>query len=297
MRALILVVFLPVYMLFAGEANLACDRHTVFTFAEQLLASRAYKEASLEYLRYLRYFPDDTLNPSIQFRLAYCYERQGKLIKARREYLSLINNYEKGPLREFAIYRWLLTYYIAGEYDSLLTLIDESGAEHEHAKLKQALEYLRIWAYFDQLKLEDARRLLEAQSKADNFLSPSMSYLLSKTRQVRYLPRKSPLLSGFLSTIVPGLGQGYCERWGDAFYSFVLSVGGIGSAYYFWDRDRGFSLLTGTIGLFFYLGNIYGAIGSAILYNEEKGDDFVRKAHAEIPQPPEEILRGDINDQ
>ena len=159
------------------------------------------------------------------------------------------------------------------------------------------MDYLKIWSYFDRLEFDTTRQLLEKQNLEGNFLSPSINYLSSKTRQVEFLPQKSPVLSGLFSAVVPGLGQGYCERWGDALYSFVLSVGGLASSYYFWDRDRKFAIFTGTLGSFFYLGNIYGGIGAAILYNKNKKDEYIRKAHQEIPQPPEEILKGDINEQ
>ncbi|MBI4723183.1 MAG: hypothetical protein HY769_09375 [Candidatus Stahlbacteria bacterium] len=84
------------------------------------------------------------------------------------------------------------------------------------------------------------------------------------------LPHKSPLVAGLLSTIVPGSGRIYSNRWGDGVFAFLFTVGSFALAHHYYSADNhiaaiGFSGL----GVLFYLGDIYGSCESAKLYNEK----------------------------
>jgi len=89
------------------------------------------------------------------------------------------------------------------------------------------------------------------------------------------LGHRSPLFSAGLSTVLPGAGQAYCGRWGDAWQS--LSVTGLflgTSAYYlFFSTDTSTAntvkgVVTASLGGLFWLGNIYGALNAALDYND-----------------------------
>ena len=99
------------------------------------------------------------------------------------------------------------------------------------------------------------------------------------------LSTRSPFLAGFLSTIVPGAGRLYIGRVGDAFTSLLL-VGLTGwQTYEGFRRDgiasaKGWTL--GTLGSIFYVGNIYGSVISARIYNREITEDFLSGLSIEL---------------
>jgi TM2 domain-containing membrane protein YozV len=86
---------------------------------------------------------------------------------------------------------------------------------------------------------------------------------------------RSLLFSASLSTILPGAGQVYCGRWGDAWQSFSVTAVFAGAAvyYFFFSSDTSTGntvkgVVTASLGGLFWLANIYGAANAALDYNE-----------------------------
>ncbi len=86
---------------------------------------------------------------------------------------------------------------------------------------------------------------------------------------------RSPFLSAGLSTLLPGAGQAYCGRWGDAWQSFSVTVLFAGAAAYYFLLSPDTSAVntvkgtvTASLGGLFWLANIYGAANSALDYND-----------------------------
>jgi hypothetical protein len=119
----------------------------------------------------------------------------------------------------------------------------------------------------------------------------SIHYMISKSRQGENLSSKNPFIAGTLSAIVPGLGRAYCNRWGDAAFSFLAVGVTILPAIYFYEEDRTFSIATGIAGLFFYGGNVYGSAQGAHNYNHNQHDEFYRVTVDGVPFPPSSIER------
>ncbi len=91
---------------------------------------------------------------------------------------------------------------------------------------------------------------------------------------------RSPLLAGILSMIIPGMGRVYTKRYGDGFYSFVLTAGTGALSYYYYQYEKkktaaiAFSLLSFS----FYTGDIYGSIVSAMRFNYLHRIGFIHKS-------------------
>lgn len=84
--------------------------------------------------------------------------------------------------------------------------------------------------------------------------------------------KKSPFVAGMLSALVPGLGKIYAGAYGEGVSSFLLigSLGAITAEN--WIRNGVLNwktLVFGTIGMVFYIGNIYGSISSVKIYYED----------------------------
>jgi hypothetical protein len=96
------------------------------------------------------------------------------------------------------------------------------------------------------------------------------------------IARRSPFLSAALSTVIPGLGQTYCGRAGDGFFSFALVATAAAASYYYWskpeqDRDHiKFAIVAG-LGTVFHLGNIYGAAIAGRDYNRRQRRDYLAR--------------------
>jgi TM2 domain-containing membrane protein YozV len=86
---------------------------------------------------------------------------------------------------------------------------------------------------------------------------------------------KSPALAGILSAVIPGSGKMYVGEWGDGITGLLITGLFAFLAYDNFKADHTTRawIFTG-IGAFFYVGNIYGSIASAQIFNAKIDFDF-----------------------
>lgn len=153
----------------------------------------------------------------------------------------------------------------AGNYQQALTTLQklppDSIASHQQLiNTSRAGNYLLLRDYkkFDSIS--------KTFSSQDYRINPSQEQLLKSAADVKKQKRKSPLVAGCLSAVVPGLGKFYAGKRGAglaAFASCTALALVTGESYY---RSRSFKnpafITFGTIFVFFYTGNIYGSVFS-----------------------------------
>ncbi|MCE9598333.1 MAG: hypothetical protein K8S54_10235 [Spirochaetia bacterium] len=106
------------------------------------------------------------------------------------------------------------------------------------------------------------------------------SQTLTEMQKFEQLPRKSVLLAAGLSSILPGSGQIYSGHVADGISSFAFTSVVCGSAAYMNHLETKAksshtgSIVTGLLGLGFYLVNITGAVASAQRYNNYQERKF-----------------------
>ena len=112
--------------------------------------------------------------------------------------------------------------------------------------------------------------------------------IAGKHRRHRACFRESRLiLAGMLSAALPGSGQFYVGRRGDAWLAFILNglfVAGIVEA-----LNEGRPEVAGVLGLFeagWYAGNIYGAINGARKHNLHRARRFIQEMEDQFPYEP-----------
>ncbi len=183
------------------------------------------------------------------------------------------------------------------------------------------LDYLRGWACYATRRLAEASRAFDRvpagspwYDKSLFFSAASKAYLgdyagaeaqlqgyggpyadlrqsqladLAVLRGPDNFPSKSPWVAAGLSALVPGLGRVYTHQYGVAVES-LLVCGGFAAITVENYRHYGpiwSTILFGTLGSLFYLGNIYGSYLSVELYNERMRDaqDTAVLLHMHIP--------------
>ncbi len=263
-----------------GDTVCAYGKNEILSFADQLYSLGEYDRAAVEYLRFAFLYPEDPCADAALFKAGLCREKSGNYRMARKIY-SLLAQSPQQKSQEFGTYRLALTYLLEDKFDSALVYVDT-------VRNFGAGQYLRGWILLGEQKYRDALEIFSKISdKSDSSdVSGSIDYLITRARQGEKLPRRSPFVAGMLSAIVPGLGRGYCGRWGDAFFSFVVVGAPAGLAYATYEKDKTFSAVMATFAAFFYLGNIYGSAKGAKIYNIEKRQEFWYTTWDEVPHPP-----------
>ena len=257
----------------------------VLKFANHLYEQGDYLRAVNEYQRYLYYQPEDS--NKIQYRIALCYRLGGKPEQAIQIFSSFLEKSEDNELISNSYYQIGASYFLMEDYEKTTSYF-ASSIEHIRDNRLRAESQQLIG-----LSLLKQQKWLEAEKSFKEILNSDIGEIGRKAKVYnefalggRQLPRRSPLLAGLFSTVLPGAGRLYTGRIGDALNSvFIIGVTGW-QAYDGFNRDgpssiKGWTL--GTICGIFYVGNIYGSAISARVFNDRIADEYLATLYIELP--------------
>ncbi len=218
----------------------------------------------------------------IQNKLALTYLQTGKPMDSL-PYLEGSKDYSSRLLQLYAFMRSGMQRSVHDEYQAIEAMPDLSDHDRSYAKMLFGTLYLEQGEY-DAAKEFYARIQKESE---DPLIRSSAGGVINDVMKYQEKPRKSLLLAGSLSALLPGAGQIYSDHTADGitafFYNFVF-LGGAAGFYSLENRahrPHTLSLISGGIGLFFYIANITGGIASAKRYNifqERQLQEKVRKS-------------------
>ena len=285
---IVLIISLSTTFLSGIAAEEAIEYYTpenVLKFADFLYAQGDYLRAADEYQRYLFYKLQDT--DQIHYRIAVSYRFGGKTEQALQGFETLLRTAPKSQFAGRAYYQIGATYFLQGQFERSVQFLGEvlpritDTRQHAEAEQLIGLSYLKQkrWseasAVFKTLQASDVLSIREKAVVYHDYAEKGAG-----------LATRSPFLAGILSTIVPGAGRLYTGRLGDALTS-LFTVGFTGwQAYDGFRRDgissaKGWTL--GTLCGIFYVGNIYGSVISARVYNRHVTDEFLATLTVELP--------------
>ncbi len=254
-------------------------------FADFLYEQGDYLRAAGEYERYLFYQPQES--EQIRYRIALCYRFAGQTEQALQNFQMLLQMHPEGRFMSRVYYQIGATYFLTDRFEQTALFLHETLPHITDTRQHAEAEQLIGLSYLMQKQWSEAGEIFKTLrgSEVTSVIQKAIVYHDYAERGAR-LPTRSPLLAGILSTIVPGAGRLYTERLGDALTSlFMVSLTGW-QAYDGFQRD-GFSSVKGwtlgTISSIFYVGNIYGSVIAARVYNRRVTDEFLATLSIELP--------------
>lgn len=275
MRGLVLLLLCG--LLFCGNAVFAEDMaiKKMLSFADSLFEQGDDDRAITEYERAIFFHPDHPLAKTARFQIAFSYFKGDKLDEAIKQFRALAHDYPKEDVGKKSLFMVGEAYYRKRDY-ARATEVFETFIE-AYPDDKRA-DRARIKIGWSNLRQADWQEAVEEFQKlpAESPLRKQAEGLAAEAKKYPDIPRKSPALAGGLSAVLPGSGQLYIERPGDAAASFLLNTAFIlATAEAYHHRNY----VTGGILLFFesgwYLGNIYNAVNGAHKYNRRSEQQFM----------------------
>ena len=268
---LIILVFLS-HNSFAKEKQLIITSGMQYAYAQKLFTQKDYDTAIIEFKRFIHFFPDSEDLDQAQFDIAVCLFNLKKYHDAARAFNEIILAGKENEITKKAFFY---------QSDAFMNVGNTGYAQivmQNYLKLVEDLQTKdKIYFNLAKIHLTEARKgKSDSLTLASEYLSKMSPSGADKYHTDQYLdlifkarnaPEKNPTAAG-LFAIIPGGGFLYCERYHDAFITFLLNTGLIFSAYKAWDNDN--KALAGVIAFVetgFYTGNIYGSISSAHKYN------------------------------
>jgi TM2 domain-containing membrane protein YozV len=255
---------------FPAQAMDATRPAPLLGLAARLRTVGSHEACAVEALRHAHQHPDDPAERERGFeRAALCLSFAGRFADARRLMLTLDPLGER--ITDQGRLRLCLTeVFLPGIGAHACDRPAGPGASRAarlaaHTPIMRALHAGR-W--------QEARgRLTGAPNDADRDASTWLASDRAHLRRYDELPRKSPLVAGALSALVPGLGRVYLGRWQDAILSFLLVGATSGLAAHGFVHDGTSSVrgwIMGSTAAVFYVGNVYGSAVGAIVQRRER---------------------------
>jgi hypothetical protein len=199
----------------------------------------------------------------------------------------LLRTHPNSGLASRSYYQIGATYFLTDQFEQSARFLREALPHIIDTRQQAEAEQLIGLSYLMQKQWSEAGKVFKTL-QGSNVASVSQKAIVyhNFAEAGAQLPTRSPFLAGVLSTIVPGAGRLYTGRLGDALTSlFTVTLTGW-QAYDGFRRDglssvKGWTL--GTLSGIFYVGNIYGSVISARVYNRHVADEFLTTLSVELP--------------
>ena len=285
---LMLIILLNLILLDSLYSEESFDYYTpenIRKFADYLFEQGDYIRATDEYQRYLFYQPKD--NEAIRYKIALCFRLGGNQEKSIQEFQKLIKQSSNHNIVSSGYFQIGVSYFLLEQYGKSAEYLEKSLPHISDGRYHAEAEQVIGLSTLMQRKWESAEVIFKRLQHSDVIEVREKASIYNKYAiQGKHLPRRSPLLAGLMSTVVPGSGRLYTGRINDALTS-LITVGITGwQAYDGFHRDglssvKGWTL--GTLSGIFYLGNIYGSVISAHVYNEHVSEEFLSTLYVTLP--------------
>lgn len=257
----------------------------IYRFAYYLYKEGDYLRAANEFQRYLFIFDSIPVNgDSIFYIIGLCYRLAGVYPKAIDYFQRVIENYRSSLLLPNCYYQIALIYYLNKEYDKSIRFINSHRSLTNQNDIKLKMDQLIVFNYILEKKWDHAVSFinnLDTATKKDSIIFQLVNYI----EEWKKLPRKNEFLAGLFSSIIPGTGKVYCNRGWDGFFSLITIGTMCWQAYNGFRKEGTKSIkgwIFGSVATIFYVGNIYGSVVAAKIYNEEKEEKFFSKIKLSI---------------
>lgn len=230
-------------------------------FADYLFCGKDYLRAINEYEKYLSVVDDD----SVHFKVAIGYSAINDQSNAYKKFSSIKISSSFYELSRIEILKSLYLQKIDSSYFLYADLLinSQSPFSNNAYRLKNS-SLLLIKNDLPEKEIFLIPFENEEKNKLSNF------YDLKKNPLY-----KSEVWAGVLSAIIPGAGKIYTQEYGDGITAFILTGLFAYLAYTNFDHDHPTRAWIFTaIGAGFYVGNIYGSVASAQIFNARVNFEF-----------------------
>jgi len=254
----------------AVERELTLSDEVLFRTGHAFQNEREYYRAITEYKRLLILFPESDKAEDAYFNIGMAYLKGEEYESAATAFGSLRQKFPEGKyaaqshLYEGLSYRKLKKYKEAvGQFDMITETFSHEG-EAPKALVAKSLIALEV-NDLARMKSELERIIREYP---DHNESHNAGRSLALAQSLEQRPKKSTVLAGSMSAILPGSGYLYAGNYGDglmAFFVNTLFIAGTVTAVN--QHNYPTAYIVGGFGLPFYIGNIYGSANAARKWN------------------------------
>ncbi len=277
-----------------AEKEILVTSDEQFLYAEDCFSKEDYIHAASEFKRFVFFFPKDERKELANYKAGLSLYRSGKYQEAIQFFHQFQEEYGDTPFSRNASFLIARSYLALDRKGDAIISLNNLTMLTKDIRTQDIAYYELGWIWLEQpsyrLSIEENEKHATGYLKkvsAEGYEELKIADLENELQKYEALSQKNPIMAGGFS-IVPGLGQLYCERYQDSVTAFLLNVALGIAAYEAFDHEN-YALggLISTVGFGFYAGNIYGAVSSAHKYNRDQRMNFIellkQKTRIQIP--------------
>jgi TolA-binding protein/TM2 domain-containing membrane protein YozV len=246
-------------------------------FANHLYQAGDYYRAITEYERFAFTYPDHPTVKLARYQIAMSYYMGQRWDQAADRYRSLFELYPNEETGKRSLFMLGEVYLAQKDYLRAIPVfkayLDAYPDDDRRDAARIQIGRCQLWQREWRLAEETFR-----SNGPDSPLFPQSQGLAAGARGFPLIPKKSPILAGTLSAILPGAGQFYIGRNTDAVISFLLNsifIWGAAESFHNGNNVAGGILVAFESG--WYLGNIFNATSGAHKYNRRVEGDYINQ--------------------
>jgi TolA-binding protein len=271
-----------------SASNDFTEADRLFQFAGQLMEEEDYYRAITEYKRFISYFPKDQRVPLSRFNIAVAYKKGGKADLALEHFQQIPTDFEGTIIAEKAAYEIGTTLFASGRYTDAEKVFSEFINHYPRSNDLDSGKVYLAWSLIHLWELDRAADIFSSISEESSYY-PIARALAEEIQGDPKLPRKSPVLAGIMSGVLPGAGQVYTGRYNEGLTSFVLNGTFIWAIVELFNRGNEVAgILLGFFEVGWYTGGVFGAVNNAHKYNRKARSDYLLDLQNRFPLPPSE---------
>ncbi|MFH0997562.1 MAG: tetratricopeptide repeat protein [Pseudomonadota bacterium] len=267
---LILCLLPPLGSPCASEKGIFLTENTELKVADAFMDEREYYRAITEYKKFLILFPESDKADYAVSRIGMAYYHGEEFEASTRTLANLRDKYPESSYAAETQYFEGLGYWKLKKYADAKTALERVAASYPDSDYAPLAMVADSMLALDQDNVNAGRHGMERLIAVypDYPASMRAAETLGLFDQYRDLPRKSELLAGIMSAVVPGSGYIYAEHYGDGITAFLINALAIaGTVTAVCNENYAVAAIVGGVGLPFYLGNIYGSANAAKKWN------------------------------
>jgi tetratricopeptide (TPR) repeat protein len=267
----------------ANCEEIKITEQSLLGFADKLYKDHEFDKALVEFQRFLYYFPNYSSKYNVMLKMARCYKYSGFHDNAAEILTGIISSgYEKGVIDD-ALFELGDTHYLFGEYEGAAIEFKKLYEETQDFDLKNKAGFMLTFSYLRADEASKASDTTTAMEWRKSISSENFQKLVHGVRDYYNLERKSPLLSGVMSAVIPGTGHFYISRYRDGVLALILNGLFATCAYEFFDKGHTSpGILFSFFEMSIYSGTIFSSVSQTYKYNQFIRNEYIDKLETDL---------------
>lgn len=278
-------ICIPLILMLILPSLSVCQPDDSWNFADYLYQLGEYEKSETEYFRFIYKNSEAERIPEAYFMIGKCNQELGDWEKAIDYFRLSYETYPQSKWADESVFESARSFAELGAKRRARSEFALLQTQYPDSDLSDDSEFMIGLSYLGEYRWNAGERVFARFPSIypESEFSPLAQSLQTEAAAAQNLPRRSPIVGGILSTLIPGTGQMYAGKHWDGLMALVVNGALAYATVHSWENDNEPSAyFFGWFGLSFYFGNIYGGINAPKRFNREQQAKHLRRIERKV---------------